>query len=114
MTLRVRKLALTAHITCSVGWLGAVASFLALSIAGLTREDPQQVHAAYLAMELTTWYVIVPLSLASLVTGVVQALGTAWGLFRHYWVPIKLLMTLLATLILLLHTQPISLCTGSA
>jgi hypothetical protein len=109
MTLRVRKLALTAHITCSVGWLGAVASFLALSIAGLTREDPQQVRAAYLAMELTTWYVIVPLSLASLVTGVVQALGTAWGLFRHYWVLIKLLMTLLATLILLLHTQPISL-----
>jgi len=109
MTPRVRKLVLTAHITCSVGWLGAVAGFLALSIAGMTSEEPQQVRAVYLAMELTTWYVIVPLSLASLLTGIVQALGSPWGLFRHYWVLIKFLMTLLATLILLLHTQPISL-----
>lgn len=36
MTPALRKLNLTAHITSSVGWLGAVASFLALSIAGLT------------------------------------------------------------------------------
>ncbi len=34
MTPIVRKFALTAHITFSVGWLGAVAGFLALAIAG--------------------------------------------------------------------------------
>ena len=107
-----RKFALTAHIACSVGWLGAVAGFLALSIAGLTSESHQLVRAAYLAMELTTWYVIVPLSLASLLTGVVQALGSAWGLFGHYWVVIKLLMTIVATLILLVHTRPIGLVAG--
>lgn len=112
MTPGARKFALTAHITCSVGWLGAVAAFLALSIAGLKSENPQLVRAAYLAMELTTWYVIVPLSLASLLTGVVQALGSPWGLFRHYWVLIKLLMTVVATLILLLHTRPIGLVAG--
>ena len=104
-----RKFALTAHISCSVGWLGAVAAFLALSIAGLMSEDPQVVRAAYLGAELTTTYVIVPLSIASLVSGVVQALGSPWGLLRHYWVLIKLLMTIVATLILLLHTQPIGL-----
>lgn len=104
----VRKLALTAHVTSSVGWLGAVASFLALALAGLTTRDAQLVRAAYLAMELTTWFVIVPLSVASLVTGLVQSLGSAWGLFRHYWVVVKLLLTVLATLILLVHTQPIS------
>jgi hypothetical protein len=103
----LRKLALTAHVTSSVGWLGAVAAFLALAISGLTSHDPLRVRGAYLAMELTAWFVIVPLSVASLLSGLVQALGTPWGLFRHYWVVVKLLITLLATIILLLHMQPI-------
>lgn len=108
MTAGVRELALTAHVTFSVGWLGAVGGFLALAVAGLTSADAQMVRAAYLAMELVTWFVIVPLSLASLLTGLVQSLGTTtWGLFRHYWVVAKLLLNILATVLLLLHTQPI-------
>jgi hypothetical protein len=107
MTAGVRKLALTTHVTSSVGWLGAVAAFLALAIAGVTSRDAQIVRAAYLAMHLTTWFIIVPLSLAALVTGVIDSLGTPWGLFRHYWVMTKLLLTVLATIILLVHTQPI-------
>ncbi len=103
----LRKFALTAHVTSSVGWLGAVAGFLALAIAGLTSKGAQLVRAAYLAMELTAWLVIVPLSLASPLTGIVQALGSEWGLFRHYWVLIKFLITIPSTLILLLHMHPI-------
>ena len=107
LTARARKFTLTAHVTSSVGWFGAVAAFLALSIAGLTSSNPQIVRAAYLSMELTTWFVIVPLSVAALLTGLVESLGTTWGLFRHYWVIAKLGLTLLATIILLVHTQPI-------
>lgn len=107
MTLRLRKFALTAHVTTSVGWLGAVAGFLALAIAGLTSQDAQMVRAAYLAMELTGWFVIVPLSLASLPTGLVMSLGTEWGLFRHYWVLAKVLISVLATILLLVHMQPV-------
>jgi hypothetical protein len=50
----LRKVALTAHVTSSVGWLGAVATFLALALAGLTSKDAQLVQAAYLMMELTS------------------------------------------------------------
>ena len=107
MTPGLRKFALTTHVTSSVGWLGAVAAFLALAIAGVGSQNPQTVRAAYLAMHLTTWFVIVPLSFAALLTGIVQSLGTTWGVFRHYWVVTKLLLTALATMILLLHTQPI-------
>jgi hypothetical protein len=114
MTPRLRKFALTAHVTSSVGFLGAVAGFLALAVAGLTGQDAQMVRAAYLAMELTTWSVIVPLSFASLLTGLVQSLGTPWGLFRHYWVLVKLLLTVLATIVLLLQTGPISYMAGVA
>ena len=110
----LRKLALTAHVSSSVGWLGAVASFLALAVAGLTSVNAQIAGAVYLAMELTTWFVIVPLSFASLVTGLIQSLGTTWGLFRHYWVVAKLLLNIVATVILLVHTQPISRVAAAA
>ena len=103
----LRKFALTAHVTSSVGWLGAVAAFLVLAVAGLTSQDAQMVRAAYLTMELIGWFIIVPLSLASLLTGLTQALGTTWGLFRHWWVLIKLVLTILATIVLLVHMRPI-------
>ena len=81
---RLRKWALTAHITFSVGWVGAVAGFLALSIAGVTSQNPEVVRAAYVGMNLIGWFIVVPCSLASLLSGIVQSLGTEWGLFRHY------------------------------
>ncbi|AWZ07808.1 MULTISPECIES: hypothetical protein [unclassified Streptomyces] len=104
---RLRKLTLTAHVTASVGWLGAVAAFLALAVAGLAGSAPETVRASYLAMELVGWFVIVPFSVASLLTGVVQSPGTVWGLLRHYWLIAKLLITVLATLLLLVHMQPV-------
>jgi hypothetical protein len=110
----LRKLALTAHVTSSVGWLGAVLAYLALVGAALTSQDPRLVRAAWTAMELTGWLVLVPLSLASLVTGLVQGLGTPWGLFRHYWVLFKLLLTVLATSVLLLHMPTVSVLAGVA
>ncbi len=108
MTPRLRKFVLTAHVTFAVGWLGAVAGFLALAVAGLTSQDAQLVRAVYLAMALTARFVIVPLSFAPLLTGPVLSLGTPWGLFRHYWILVKLLITILSTIILLVHMQPIS------
>jgi len=105
MTPRLRKFALTAHVTSSVGWLGAVGSFLALAVAGLTTQNAEIVRATYIAMELTGWYVIVPFCLAAMVTGLVMSLGTPWGLFRYYWVLVKFLITVIAALILFGFTQ---------
>jgi len=111
---RLRKFALTAHVASSVGWLGAVAGFLALAVAGLTSRDAQTVRAVYLVMDLTAWYVIVPLCLASVLTGLVSSLSTTWGLFRHYWVLLKILITIPSSLMLLVHMQPISYMAGVA
>ncbi len=62
--------------------------------------------AAYLAMDLTGWFVIVPLTFASLLSGLAQGLGTPWGLFRHYWILMKLVITGLCSLLLLMHMRP--------
>jgi hypothetical protein len=110
----VRKFALTAHVTASVGWLGAVACSLALAVAGMTSEDARTVRAAYLALELMGWFVLVPFALASLLTGLVQSLGSAWGLFRHYWVVAKLVINLFATIVLLMYTDTLGFLGGVA
>src|SRR5215218_8863125 len=105
---RLRKFVLTVHVTFSIGWMGGVVAYLALVLAAMTSQDAQTVRAAWIAMELTGWFAIVPLALAALLTGLVMALGTPWGLFRHYWVLITLVLTVLATVVLLLHMPTVS------
>lgn len=111
---RMRKVALTAHVTCSVGWLGAVAAFLGLSVVGLTSETGQTVRGAYLVMEPAAWTVLVPLAFASLLTGLVGSVGTSWGLVRHYWVLFKLLINVFATIVLLMYMETLQSLAGAA
>jgi hypothetical protein len=101
MSQRVRKVALAIHLSCSVGWIGAVVAYLALDLAVATSSDPQLVRGAWIAMGVVVASVIVPLALTTLVTGLVMSFGTKWGLVRHWWVLISLLLTILATLVLL-------------
>jgi uncharacterized membrane protein len=107
MSSGVRKFTLAVHLTISIGWLGAVAGYMALDVAAATSDDAQALRAAYLGMELIALRVIVPLAIASLITGMVISLGTKWGLFRHYWVLISLALTIIATAVLLSETRTI-------
>lgn len=108
LSARVRKLVLAVHLVMSVGWIGAVLAYLALGLFARNSEDPQTVRSAWVSMELIGWYVAVPLAVGSLVTGLVLALGTKWGLFRHYWVLFAFVMTSLATTVLVLHMPDVT------
>ena len=105
MTPALRRLAFTTHITTSVGWIGAVIAFLALAVIGFTSNNEAKVRGAYLLMAPAAWFVLVPLAHASLLSGIVLSLGTAWGLFRYYWVVLKLGIAVFATVILLIYTE---------
>lgn len=108
LTPTARKVALSAHLVSSLGWVGALLVFLAHAIAGWTAVDVQVARAAAIAMNVAAWFVILPLAVATLVTGVLQALGTSWGLWRHYWVIFKLVLTVVATGVLLAKLGPIA------
>ena len=109
MTPRLHKFSLFAHVTFSVGWLGAIVPYLALAIVVLTIHDGQTLQAAYLGMKFIGWFVIVPLSLLALLSGVIQSLGTRWGLLRYWWIVTKLALTVFATLVLVRHMQDVTL-----
>lgn len=103
MTPALRKLTITAHVTFSVGWLGATGAFLVLSIAGLTSHDAQVVRGAYVSMDLISRFIILPMCFAALATGLIQALGTPWGLLRYYWILVKFGLAVFATIALVIH-----------
>lgn len=111
---RLRKTALLIHIASSVGWIGAVMAFLALAITGYGTADQWTMRAAYTTMEIIGWTALVPLSVLTLVTGVLQGLGTQWGVIRHYWVLMKLLITVVSTAILLLYMNTLTVLANAA
>jgi hypothetical protein len=59
-------------------------------------------------METIGTTTLVPLALLSLATGLLQSFGTPWGVLRHYWVVVKLGITVAATAILLLYLQTLA------
>ncbi len=110
----LRKFLLTTHITLAVGWIGAASAYLVLAVAALTSDGLVTLRAAWIAMDLIGWYLIVPLALASLLTGIVMSVGTPWGLFRHYWVIVSLVLTIVATAVLLNHMPTVSIFARAA
>ena len=104
---RLRKTVLVVHVATSVGWLGALAAYLALDITVVTNADVLTVRSTYVAMSLVVRYAIVPLALASVLVGIINALGTPWGLFRHYWIVVKLVLTVVAAGVLLIEARSI-------
>ena len=110
----LRRGLLTFHVATSVGWVGSVVAYVALHVPVLVGSDATTVRAAHLMMEPVAFYAIAPLAISSTLSGVLQAWVTPWGLFRHYWVLISLVLTLFATTVLLLHLPAVSKLAGQA
>jgi hypothetical protein len=108
MAPRLRKLILTVHLTVSIGWIGAAFVYLALGLSAVLSDQAQAARAAWIAMEITGWFVIVPLAVFALLSGILLSLSTRWGLVRHYWVLITLVLTSIATGVTLLHMPDVS------
>ena len=85
---------MTIHIIVSVGLLGDSAGYLAVAIRGAISSDPLVAHASYQILPMFAFVFGIPLSFASLLTGVLLGLGTRWGVFRYPWVTTKLLLNL--------------------
>jgi hypothetical protein len=77
--------------------------FVALAAIGLTSQDEKTVRGAYLLMAPAAWFVLVPLAHAALFSGLALSLGSQWGLIRHYWVALKLVITAFSTVILMIY-----------
>jgi hypothetical protein len=91
---RVRRAVLTAHIIASVGLLGDCAALLAINVRAATTGDAELAASSYELLDMFSMVFGIPLSMAALATGLVLGFGTKWGVLRHGWVTIKLLVIL--------------------
>jgi hypothetical protein len=89
----LRKIVLAVHLTVSVGWLGAVLAYIPMDVSVALTDDPATVRSAWMAMWLIVTWAILPVGLLSLVSGILISAGTRWGLFRHWWVVVSLVLT---------------------
>lgn len=90
----VRRAVLVVHVAVSVSWLGLTVGLLALGITAYTCADASVTEAAYRSMKVFGDWLVIPIGLLTLISGVVLSLGTHWGLARHRWVWVKFWLTL--------------------
>ena len=86
----VRRAVLTVHIVASVALLGTCAAILALNVRAATASDPRLAASTYELLGMFPSLFGIPLSLASLVSGLALGLGSKWGVLRYPWVTAKL------------------------
>lgn len=113
MGLGARRLVLLLHIVSSVGWVGAVVTSLVLAVVAVT-QDIETARAVYVVLEPMGRYVLVPLSIASFGTGIVQSVGTRWGLFWHYWVIVKLIINVVSAAVLFAYLETLAMLAAAA
>ena len=91
---RVRNTLLTIHIAVSVGLLGDCAGLLAIAVRASRMGDPAAANETLRVLNMLAKTFGIPLSFATLISGVTLGLGTKWGILQYPWVIAKLLLTL--------------------
>ncbi|MEO3923041.1 hypothetical protein ABGB07_04065 [Micromonosporaceae bacterium B7E4] len=102
---RLRKVLLAVHLVCTGAWLGIGAVMVALALIGARTGDEQTSASAYRFMEIFDQTVLPMGSVSGTLSGVFLAFVTKWGVFRHYWVVVKLVLAVavFAAAFLFLH-----------
>lgn len=104
---RRRAVLLTVHVVMSVGWLGVDGALVALEATSLSTVHPAVRAGIATATAVIAIWVLVPVVFFSLVTGLVLALSTRWGLVRHWWVLAKCGIAVVLTIAGLLVLVPV-------
>ncbi|MFH9264374.1 DUF2269 domain-containing protein [Streptomyces sp. NPDC017546] len=102
----LRRGILVAHVAVSVSWLGLTVGLLTLGVAAFTTGDPATADAAMRSMKIYGDWLVAPVALLALVSGLVLSLGTPWGLARHRWVWTKFWLTLVTAGLSIFSLRP--------
>lgn len=113
LTRRARRFFVLLHVLASVSWIGVDLVIGVLSFTGLSTDDPRTMATAYTALSMFCVPLLLTLGLLALGTGVTLGLGTRYGLVRHWWVAVKLVVTLALSLLVVVALRP-TLAQGAA
>jgi hypothetical protein len=106
LTPAVRKAVMVLHVVAGIGWMGVDIALLVLLITARTTNDAALVVSGFNAIGMIVPIAVPPLSLGILLTGIILGLGTRWGLVRYWWVLVKLLLSLIMTVLVFASLLP--------
>ena len=95
-----RKWALWVHVLSSSLWLGSALAMMVLILArGSSPSDAAELYAFCLCVKLIDDFVIIASCGVSALSGMLLAWETPWGFFRHWWVAVKLVVTIVLLIV---------------
>jgi len=97
----VRKLVLLLHIMSAGIWLGLDVAMAVAVFTALSTDDTALAAALFQGLETITVAPLLIAGLSCLVTGLLLGWGSKYGVFRYWWVLIKLLLNVILTVLVL-------------
>lgn len=86
---------LFAHIVLSLGWMGAGAANVVLAGTAALTESEETRRVCYRLINTVDFALVIPLAFGSLGSGLLISLATKWQLLRHWWVLVKLALSVI-------------------
>lgn len=94
-----KSLLVAVHVISVASWIGGTLGMLLLGIYLQSADNGEQLIYTLASMEVIDENLLKYPALLTLLTGVLLSVWTQWGLVRHYWVTIKLVLTILTIMI---------------
>jgi hypothetical protein len=102
----LRKCLLVLHVLSGIGWMGVDIALFSLLMNARVTSDATEAISGYTAVTLIVPIAVPPRCLGMLLTGLLLGWGTTWGLVRHWWVFVKLLLSVGMTLLVFFSLLP--------
>lgn len=102
---RWRRTTLVVHVVSAGAWIGIDVMVAVLVLSGRFGTTETR-SLAYRALGTFVVWPMLTAGLGCLLTGLVLGLGTKWGLFRYWWVLVKLVLNVALCVLILVLLEP--------
>ncbi|SRR6056297_525283 len=87
----------TIHLVTVCMWVGGAASLLLIFFLSKPANG-DELYGVNLAMKMVDDFAIIPGALGNICVGIIYGIWTKWGFFRHRWITVKWIMTIVQAL----------------
>lgn len=93
LTQKKKQWLVAIHVIAVASWIGGTLGMLLLGLYLRSGENGEQLAYTLSSMEVIDENLLKYPALLTLLTGILLSVWTQWGLVKHYWVTIKLILT---------------------
>jgi hypothetical protein len=81
------------HVGVNAVWFGVALAMMLMAVANLKTTNGDELYAVNAMVKLLDDFVVIPMAIASVLTGTLLCWLTVWGFFKFYWVITKWIAT---------------------